>query len=195
MKGLLILSLFLWVNQLAAIENNQVVAIVNGYPMDQNELQFEIAKQRTMVYCYFAEKVKLGEKALDWTKNYNGEVPLKVLHQWALKKAIEVKIQQLEMYKYGLPVKVAYSDFLVQYELENKQRKSDALQGKVIYGLPSYSESNYFDYVFTNQLNTFKALLEDKGLIKNGGYQKWLNEKVFKAKIVVYNKKITLLKS
>lgn len=188
-------SLFLWANQLAATEDSSVVALVNGYPLDQNELQFEIAKERTMVYCYFVEKLKLGEKALNWTKSYHGEIPLMVLRQRALKKAIEVKIQQLEMRKYGLPVKVAYNDFLAQYESENKQRKNDALQGKVIYGLPSYSEANYFDYVFSNQLNTFKVLLEDKEVIKKGEYKKWLKDKILKAKIVVYHKKIALLKS
>ena len=168
------------------IVKSSIVAKVNGEPIETAEFQFEMLKERSFVYGYFVEKFKLGEEPLIWTKKYNNEIPLKVLQQRALKKAITIKVLQLEMKKYGLQKDISYQTFKTIYQQQALQKSGDIKNGKVVYGLPSFTESNYFTYVFDNQLNALKMLLFEKKVIKPAGYAQWLNKKIKAAKVTIY---------
>ncbi|SFH00054.1 hypothetical protein [Pedobacter insulae] len=188
---LVIRFIFLFYFFLLEIGQSDVVLIatVNGYPLHLKELQYEMSNQRTRVYAYFAAKCDLGETALDWTKRYHGEVPLEVLKKRALEQAVAIKVQQIEMKKHGIDVAINYEQFVRKYEEATLKRKEAIKNGDIVFGPPIYTAQNYFNYVFSNQLNALKVTLMDKKQMEDNSYQEWLNKKLSMAKVMVVTNK------
>lgn len=129
---------------------DSVLATVNSTPITRNE--FKLFKQKL--------------KSSVFQELQSNQIPLTSdsLKQRILKKAVEIKIQQLLAQQLGLIQDISYKNFYTEFQIEN-QRRADAIAKKqVIYGPVQFSEINYFDYHFSELILKIKKELSKSTL-------------------------------
>ena len=156
------------------LNDKNVVALVNSHPIHVKEFLFQAARERTLVYTYFADKYKLGEEPLKWENSYDGEIPKQLLKDRALKAAIRVKLQQIRMKDAGIQNEIDYLSFNNQYKKLISERKLKAKRGEVLYGPPLITEEEYFNYLFSNNVIRLQSKLSYENEHENKNYSLWV---------------------
>lgn len=156
------------------LNDKNVVALVNSHPIHVKEFLFQAARERTLVYTYFADKYKLGEEPLKWENSYDGEIPKQLLKDRALKAAIRVKLQQIRMKDVGIQNEIDYLSFNNQYKKLISERKLKAKRGEVLYGPPLITEEEYFNYLFSNNVIRLQSKLSYENEHENKNYSLWV---------------------
>ncbi|MBB6734945.1 peptidylprolyl isomerase [Cohnella zeiphila] len=84
----------------------------------------------------------------------------------AVEGAAHNKLMQIEAYKRGLTRSVSYDELLADMAAENDRRSQDRAAGKVIYGVPTYSEPIYYSQVMGNLAHSLENALVSEGAIQ-----------------------------
>lgn len=183
----IILNLFFWLS----FYPKDVVAFVNGEPVYKNELKLQMSNERAGVYTYIASRYNLGEQPVHWRKKYGTEIPIEILKKRAMSNVVEIKVQQLCMRYYGIQKDITWPAFRKAFVSINEERIKSEERGELLFGPSEFSESSYFHYVFTNNLNQLKDSLSSNSVVTESMYKNWLSDEVKNAdiKIIKYRLK------
>ena len=167
-------------------QKNAIIATVNGEPIHENELKFEMYALRTGVYTYFVGKYPSADDTFKWRKKYGDEIPEITLQKRALHKAIRIKFQQTLMKKYCIQKDISYTQFQIEFKHYTDQRAKAIAHHEIVYGPPQTTESEYYSYIFSNNLNPLLDSLKAYHQVDRKNYQKWLDSELQKATIKIY---------
>jgi hypothetical protein len=162
---------------------NCVPATINGEQVHANEVLFEMINERTGVYTSFASEYHLGEEPLRWTKKYKGKKPIAVLRDRALTNAIRIKMVQIQMRVRNIQTDIGYVHFEKRYQQFTQDREQSTETNNAIYGPPHLSPSNYYYYIYSNNLIQLREQLAKDGISSDESYEIWLNDLLKRATI------------
>ncbi|MGQ1945742.1 hypothetical protein ACT3CD_01405 [Geofilum sp. OHC36d9] len=156
-KGLFfVLLIFMFACNLA--KDNEV-ARVNHFPISNDELKFWMLLQRAEVYNYFYEKYGVDDSDVFWKQKINGESPLEMLKNLALKKAVRCKIQQILALNKGVVQQIYFDSIMSKMKVENQRRRTKVENGEVVYGSLKFTNRTFFAYEFDKMLIKLKSEL------------------------------------
>ncbi|MFD2034642.1 hypothetical protein ACFSKL_07580 [Belliella marina] len=140
------------------------IVLVNGRCVTQREMVREMRRERTGVIKEIrARKGRLTNVDKDfWESEQGGLVPFDILKEKALENMVGIKIKEEMMLEYGIMVEKTYMEFLDTLDSVNEWRLASSGNGTVIYGPVEYTETGYFDYLFTNRLITLQEAMVGK---------------------------------
>ncbi|MBB3126324.1 hypothetical protein FHS19_000978 [Paenibacillus rhizosphaerae] len=139
-----------------------VIATVNGVPIQVNEFRRAITANKAGVISYFYEKYDAEPSLAFWTTVYGGETPLEMLKKRALQTSVNIKIQQIIAQEQGVLQDIGDDSFVQSLQRENKRRQTAVNQHQVVFGPKEYSEEAYFEYVMTNAIVSVKNHLMEQ---------------------------------
>lgn len=140
----------------ASLQSDSVVAVVDGEDVTLGEFMLQARALRSGVINNFRIT---GENEFGngfWSQKYDGTMPMDVLKKKALDTLVQIKVQQISARKAGIVDDISYPGFLKAMKAENKRRLAAKQAGKVIYGPVQYSEEVYYNYLFSNMVNSLK---------------------------------------
>lgn len=146
--------------QAPSAESN-IVARVDGLPIQKAELNREMTRYRAEVYA--------GHPV----------VPSEFLQKRALAALVKIKVQEIMLVKYQLWPYADYVALLNDLEQTNASRRKAASQGNVLYGPVVYDEMEFFDYRFSIAVIKLKQILK----LNESGYSRLLAKAIRKAKL------------
>lgn len=141
-----------------------VLATVNDIPICSGEFKQQLDKNRAATYSYFNKKYGADGSGKFWTSSYGGEIPLEFINNKTLKECISIKIQMQLAKENGILSDISYTTFMNMLEQENKRRREAVNKNSVIFGPKQFTESTYFEYLFSNTFNRLKEALSKKEL-------------------------------
>ncbi|GLX66997.1 peptidylprolyl isomerase [Paenibacillus glycanilyticus] len=122
------------------------VAWVNGIPIEKEEMQTAMNRERSLVINYFHEKYGVEESTTFWNGTYGGESPKDLLKKNAMNKLVRYKVEGELAAEKNLVQSLDYKSFLTEWKSENKRREQTVAEGGVIYGPVAFSEDQYLQY-------------------------------------------------
>lgn len=140
---------------------NLSVAKIDGEPISVREFRQILIKNRAGIYDYFKQKYGVEDSLKFWSTGYNGEVPAEIARKKTMDECVRIKLQQILARQKGLIQDISYTAFLKDLDAENKRRKKAVENGKALYGPIRYTESEYFNYVFSNMIIKLKEKLAE----------------------------------
>lgn len=140
------------------------VAKVNGVIIPVREFRQQMLKNRLEVIIYFKQKRGVDVTSEFWNSSYDGEKPVEMLKKTTLNQLIKIKVEQLLAKREGLIKQIKYTSFLKHLEKENRKRKKDYAENRVIFGPEQYGEAQYYDYLHSNMVIKLKKKLASKEL-------------------------------
>lgn len=147
-------------------KNKRVVAVVNDIPIYQEEIAFAASGLRLSIRNEWMNTYHLDSAGFSWEKSYNGEESaLTCVMDKAIREIAADKLLQKLAQDEGLIKAIDYPSIQKQMESENAQRLEKKSKDEVFYGITSYSESQYYDYLNQNlRLQVIRELSGDKSL-------------------------------
>lgn len=141
------------------------VAQVGDEPIVRKELALYLEKNRSMVYSAYQEKYDGEYSQKFWDTELDGEKPIEILKETALKELARDKMIQIWAKELGVVDKIDYGSFRKYFEEENLRRRNAIRAGEVIYGPEQYGEADYYSY-WMDQL-----LLRSQEILRNTVWQ------------------------
>lgn len=147
-------------------KNKRVVAVVDDIPIYQEEIAFAASGFRLSIRNEWMNTYHLDSAGFSWEKSYNGEESaLTCVMDKAVREIAADKLLQKLAQDEGLIKAIDYPSIQKQMESENAQRQEKKSKNEVFYGITSYSESQYYDYLNQNlRLQVIRELSGDKSL-------------------------------
>lgn len=147
-------------------KNKRVVAVVDDIPIYQEEISFAASGLRLSIRNEWMNTYHLDSAGFSWEKSYNGEESaLTCVMDKAIREIAADKLLQKLAQDEGLIKAIDYPSIQKQMESENAQRLEKKSKDEVFYGITSYSESQYYDYLNQNlRLQVIRELSGDKSL-------------------------------
>lgn len=138
----------------------ETVVLVNNEPIAAGELKLLFDTKKSEVFDYFYNKYNVEYDADFWITEVNGESPVDVAVQMAVKDLTQMKVEQILFRENGIVKDISYDTFLEELEKENERRASGK---EIIYGPEQYSEELYYNYLQTNRVNELKGIIMNSG--------------------------------
>ncbi|GMQ63125.1 hypothetical protein [Vallitalea maricola] len=141
-------------NSRAKIESisPKIVAYVNDEPIELMEfLDIMNNEERGNLYNYFYQNYGVQLTSETMMQEINGEIPIHVLKEITLEKAIFNKIEQLMAKEAGLWDDISYSGLKENLIAYNSKRKNMADNNETIYGPIVYSSYEYYLYLLSDK--------------------------------------------
>jgi hypothetical protein len=135
------------------------IANVNGEPIAFGEFMLFYSKHKASAFTYFHNKYKGQGGTHFWTTEFSEGTPLAKAVADTLDELKRVKVEQLEMKKYGIVSDTGYERFIADWQTENKSRLEALAQKKAIYGPQQYDAKTYYLYLHANRLTKLKEQL------------------------------------
>jgi len=147
-------------------KSRRVVAVVNDIPIYQEEIIFAASELRLSVRNEWMNTYNLDSEGFSWEKSYDGgESALACVTDRAVREIAGDKLLQKIALDKGLMEAIDYPSIQKQMESENAQRQEKKSKDEVFYGITSFPESQYYDYLNQNlRLQVIGVLSEDKSL-------------------------------
>lgn len=147
-------------------KNKRIVAVVDDIPIYQEEIAFAASGLRLSIRNEWMNTYHLDSAGFSWEKSYNGEESaLACVMDKAVREIAADKLLQRLAQDEGLIKAIDYPSIQKQMESENAQRQEKKSKNEVFYGIASYSESQYYDYLNQNlRLQVIRELSADKSL-------------------------------
>lgn len=147
-------------------KNKRVVAVVDDIPIYHEEIAFAASGLRLSIRNEWMNTYHLDSAGFSWKKSYNGEESaLTCVMDKAIREIAADKLLQKLAQDEGLIKAIDYPSIQKQMESENAQRQEKKSKNEVFYGIASYSESQYYDYLNQNlRLQVIRELSGDKSL-------------------------------
>ena len=169
---LLIFS-FILANCSYSIDDNEIVLTINNEPVTKAEYLFIMSGLKPEVYSSFAQNFDGPEF---WKRNFNGEVPGKVLHQKTVQTLKRIKTEQSLMKAYKIADDITYNGFITGLNAENARRKM-AIEKKIpIYGPLEFDERTYFQYLHSERVQKLKKSIINESSIKQDDMNRMFEE-------------------
>ncbi|QGH36125.1 hypothetical protein GI584_19650 [Gracilibacillus salitolerans] len=129
---------------------DNVIATVNDISIVEREFRLQLNNLKPGVQNYFRNSY--GAEITDnfWREEFNGENPMELLKEKALREAIKAKLELSLAREYKLINFVSYDELLEHLQEENERRQEAISDGEVIYGLASFSENQYYRHIIKN---------------------------------------------
>jgi len=109
-----------------------------------------LVTNEAQVFQYFYDHYGVRDSADFWTTPHGGITPLTMIKQLTTQQVVQVTVQ-LEMARArGLVRDITYAALISGMQQENQRRASAVAQNRPVYGLMSFTESEYFNYVTSN---------------------------------------------
>ncbi|MDF2923508.1 MAG: PpiC-type peptidyl-prolyl cis-trans isomerase [Paenibacillaceae bacterium] len=147
----------------------KTLASVNDEPITVREFKMMMEKYRAAIYTYFNQKYGVNHSEHFWYESFQGEKPEELLRQKTLEELIFIKVQQILFKEEGLVRDIGYKSFLKDFKEENIRRKKSIDEKKIFFGPEQYSENQYYDYLFSNQVIKLKEKLSREKLETDDG--------------------------
>ncbi|MGL5435635.1 MAG: peptidyl-prolyl cis-trans isomerase [Lachnospiraceae bacterium] len=158
--------------------NNMTVAAVNNEAISVREFKNQLIQKQAEVENYFKVKYGVSINKQQWNDTFEGEVPIEVLKEWAIRELTRIKVQQIMAREAGLTEDISYQSFLQELKAENEKRAEMQKNNQVIYGSQQYSEQQYFAYIFSNMVIQLKSdIAKEKLLINDEILQKYFKQR------------------
>ena len=147
-------------------KNKRIVAVVNDIPIYQEEIAFAATGLRLSIRNEWMNTYHLDSAGFSWEKSYNGEESaLSSVMDKAVREIAADKLLQKLAQDEGLIKAIDYPSIQKQMESENAQRQEKKSKDEVFYGITSFPESQYYDYLNQNlRLQLIRELSGDKSL-------------------------------
>lgn len=148
-------------------KNKKVVAAVNDIPIYQEEIIFAASELRLSIRNEWMNTYNLDSEGFSWGKSYDGgESALACVTDRAVRIIAGDKLLQKIALDKGLMEAIDYPSIQKQMESENAQRQEKKSKNEVFYGITSFPESQYYDYLNQNlRLQVIRKLSEDELLV------------------------------
>ena len=161
--SMVMISGLIGVHAQKALPDTAVIFRVNGSPVIAREFRQMANAERSRVIRYFRDHYKLEYSQDFWSQKKDGISPEEYLKKRTLDTLTAVKVQQILALEQGITGDISYSGFLRNLEKENKRRLRAKENNQVIYGPVQYSETVYYNYIFSNMVNELKTALAETG--------------------------------
>lgn len=119
---------------------------INGLSIDKREYEHVMQEMIYDTTDYFAKTYRASVDRDFWTKDFNGEVPYKVLTDFALKRLKEIRVTYEVAKEEGYVESIDYQSLLERFNTENKTRKEKIEKGEVVYGLSQFDLDLFIEY-------------------------------------------------
>ncbi len=158
-------------DQTADAESDMIAALeIFGGPVEMEEYQMLLERQKSDVYAYFTAVHKIQPGDLSWDRSYGGEVPVDMLMERTFEQLMQNRFIFSRAKEMGVLKEGSFREFKDIWIAERERRKQGANQetqqglnaGAVVYGPVDIEMYEYYDYF----------LEELKGIIKEGLWDK-----------------------
>ncbi len=148
-------------------KDTEIAAFVNNEAISVMELKDTMTRLKASVFMEFSKKYDAIDNYDFWHSSIDGENPLAVLRENALKEIVQRKIKLFLDKKYGLISDTDYPAILKDLDKENADRKSKIEKNETIYG-PKKIDLNFY-YTILDSKNDEELIkqLEKENIIKN----------------------------
>ncbi|MDC7288759.1 hypothetical protein NXH76_13200 [Blautia schinkii] len=145
-------------------EKDKPAVYVDDIPIYKQELYFAVQDKRLTVRNHIMTENNLQSDEFSWEKEYkNGQTPLDELTDVVLKQCTYAKLLHEESRKHGLLDSIDYPSINKKRQEENEERAKRKENNQVIYGMITYDEKEYYDYMNSNLELRLTELLSKDG--------------------------------
>jgi len=132
------------------IFKEDTVLKINALEVSRAEYQLFLEQEKALTYNYFYRKYKAQKTDDFWERDFNGENPGVFIKEKVDQKLVRIKTIQEYATQIKLTEPFDYTDFLKDWEKDNRDRKEKHHAGQVVYGPVQTSVREYYNYLFTN---------------------------------------------
>jgi hypothetical protein len=143
------------------MNDDDIVAWINDEPIAVGE--FNIYFQRHKAATISLMKNTYGAEMTSdfWTKSFHGlDTPIQLAKDATLDELKRIKYEQILMKAYGVVKDISYSNFMMEFQNENKRRIKILKKGGIVYGPEQYTRNVYYEYLRSMGFNKLKQILE-----------------------------------
>ena len=144
---LLLLAGLIFYLRLRKPEELRTVMEINGQEVAKEEYQLVIKRYQAQVKSQYSTE-EANQKDF-WTTEKDGGAPLAVIMSLAEEDLIQKKTAASMAKEKGIDADMDYTSIKASLEKENTSRSGKEDSGNVTYGLSSYTEGDYYQYVYT----------------------------------------------
>lgn len=139
------------------------VMTINDKPISEEEYDFFLNQNRSLVSSYFHRKYKAHINNDNfWGASFNNEVPKEVLKQETLKDIVRVKVIQELAERYGIADGQSFEKMKMNHTKFNQERIEARGSGEVIYGPTEFGLYEYYSYEHDHLETRLKEVLREK---------------------------------
>lgn len=132
-------------------KTSDVVFYVNGVPVYQEELKFQVEDLRLSVRNELINNYQIVPEEFSWNYKYDNErTALEYLMEKAIQNCAYFKLIQQEGKVRSLVEKIDYPSIKSQKEEENRDRTEKKETNQVFYGVLQFTEKEFYDYFNRN---------------------------------------------
>ena len=166
---LLIVSIISIIGIIAVIffiySGNQSLELkINGEKVTEEEYLDAMNSQLYDVTQYFYQTYNARVSGDFWEKEFDGEVPYKMLAEKTLEKLKYNRAVYETAKEKGYIDSVAYDSFIERFETENAARKERVENGQPVYGLSEFTKELYLEYEMDTLQKKYCEGLENEGM-------------------------------
>lgn len=141
--------------------DSAIIAYIDNEKVTVREFRHHAQIEKAQVIRFFRNGYGLEYSDGFWNHSIGDTTPLGYLKKSTLDKIYRIKLQQLAARKQGIQVDISFDNFLLALGRENERRRFIKESGGVIYGPVIYTETVYFNYLFSNMVNQLKNKLSE----------------------------------
>lgn len=157
-------AVFVYSSGTAAVPDAELVAQVNGSPVNAVEFKRELERHRAEVIEGFHRTYGAKVDSDFWHADFNGQNPEEALKQRALKELVRTKIE-LELFRrHGLIEGTSYGDLIREMEKENERRLAAVRAKQPVYGPVPLDEPSFMNIYISKRRNELKEKLSEEEL-------------------------------
>lgn len=180
-------SIFIFISyeESKKVDDNETVALVNGYKITALELSDRMAEYKADVVDKFGKdyKEELNEDFWEMEVEADGEktTPREYLQNLALDELVRCKVEQRIAVENNIisENEASYDVFLANMKKENNERSKKKANGEPVYGVSAYNKNTYFKYYYSNLGLKNKNALSEEGkplFVGDNDLKKWYDK-------------------
>lgn len=153
--GVVVVSLiflgFILINPVNRSPQGSDLLIIDGFGVSEQEFLLFLYDERALTANTFFQKYGADADSEFWDRKYDGQTPLEYARNSALEKLEIAKMEAIIAVEYGLIDKdIRFSSIMNEREIMNAERERMLKDGKMFYGLSSFDEYQYYNYIRNN---------------------------------------------
>lgn len=125
--------------------------VIDGFGVSEQEFLLFLYDERALTANTFYQKYGADADSEFWDRKYDGQTPLEYARNSALEKLQTAKMEAIIAVEQGLINKdIRFSSIMNEREITNAERERMLKDGEVFYGLSSFDEYQYYNYIRNN---------------------------------------------
>lgn len=164
-SGLLLIMLLMFI-MININKTKSIMFYVNNEPVYEEELLNSSKELSSSIRNELMRKYKIKSEDFSWSKDIEeGKKAIDFLQEQAINKSSYEKVLQIKAKENKLIDKIDYKSIKKEMDTENKNRKDNKNDSKVVYGTTNFGFSEYYQYMNNNlTIQLRKKLIDDKVL-------------------------------